>query len=604
MGGFCSAEVRRESSEDLELKAKKLKTPRTVRNLGKRKEEDSDYRKSSQKFDSGELRFSFSREISSSTPRNSGDAKKSSFLGRAGTAGLERAVGALDALGSGMTNLNSCAFTSGMTAKGNKISVLAFEVANTITNATNLVQSISEENVRSVKEEVLHSESVQQFVSTDIKVLLSIAASDKREELRMLSREVTRFGKMCRDPQWHNLDQFFAKLDNENVGQKPLREVAELKTRELTNLVYYTSELYHELNALDRFEHDYHRRLDEVKSSNLPYKGEDVMKLQTEIKHQKKLVWSLKKKSLWSKKMEEVIEKLADIVVFIHHEISEAFGPTGVTEAGKESDEYCSSLGIAGLALHYANVINQIHSIASRPTYLPPIVRDSLYHGLPNSVKTALRSSLRQLDDTEEELTIQEIKDEMETILQWLVPVAANTTKMHQGFGWVGEWANSSDQFSKITTAMPGALIRLQTLYHADKEKTDACILELVIWLHRLISSTKRNKSRFKAPPPRSLRHGGTVLYSAMKRQPQFLGGSRKAKLSVEDRNLLERVRKRRSVPGISRSQDSVRTHLREPQTLASSRSTGRSLCRGMSGARDYLDTIDGLGSPLQEPRL
>jgi hypothetical protein len=32
-----------------------------------------------------------------------------------------------------------------------------------------------------------------------------------RQELRVFSREVIRFGNRCKDPQWHNLDRYFSK---------------------------------------------------------------------------------------------------------------------------------------------------------------------------------------------------------------------------------------------------------------------------------------------------------------------------------------------------------------------------------------------------------
>lgn len=32
-----------------------------------------------------------------------------------------------------------------------------------------------------------------------------------REELKVFSREVVRFGNRCKDPQWHNLDRYFEK---------------------------------------------------------------------------------------------------------------------------------------------------------------------------------------------------------------------------------------------------------------------------------------------------------------------------------------------------------------------------------------------------------
>ena len=58
-------------------------------------------------------------------------------LGKAVTTGiaigLEKAVEVLDTLGSSLTNLNvSSGFSSGAAIKGNKISILAFEVANNL----------------------------------------------------------------------------------------------------------------------------------------------------------------------------------------------------------------------------------------------------------------------------------------------------------------------------------------------------------------------------------------------------------------------------------------------------------------------------------------
>lgn len=66
-----------------------------------------------------------------------------------------------------------------MASRGNRISILAFEVANTIARGANLLQSLSEENIQVLKKEILHP-GVQQLVSTDIKELLSFAAADKR----------------------------------------------------------------------------------------------------------------------------------------------------------------------------------------------------------------------------------------------------------------------------------------------------------------------------------------------------------------------------------------------------------------------------------------
>ncbi|XP_058091236.1 protein PSK SIMULATOR 1-like isoform X2 [Magnolia sinica] len=370
-------------------------------------------------------------------------SEMSFLLGRAGTVGLGKAVEVLDTLGSSMTNLNlNSGFASGVTTKGNKIAILAFEVANTIVKGSNLLQSLSEENIKHLKEVVLPSEGVQFLISKDIDELLRIAAADKREELKVFSREVVRFGNRCKDPQWHHLERYFDKLGYELVPQRQSKEEAEAVMQHLMTFVQYTAELYHELHALDRFEQDYRRKLQEEENSNAVQKGDSLAILRAELKSQKKHVKSLKKKSLWSKNLEEVMEKLVDTVHFLHVEIHDAFGNADGDKPVKGSLNDHQRLGSAGLALHYANIISQIDTLVSRSSSVPPNTRDTLYQGLPPSIKSALRFKLLSFQ-VKEELTVPQIKAEMDRTLQWLVPIATNTTKAHHGFGWVGEWANT-----------------------------------------------------------------------------------------------------------------------------------------------------------------
>ncbi|GJM85228.1 hypothetical protein PR202_ga01661 [Eleusine coracana subsp. coracana] len=74
-----------------------------------------------------------------------------------------------------------------------------------------LMQSLSKESLKYLKDIVLQSEGVQRLVSSNMDDLMRIAAADKRQELRVFSREVIRFGNRCKDPQWHNLDRYFSK---------------------------------------------------------------------------------------------------------------------------------------------------------------------------------------------------------------------------------------------------------------------------------------------------------------------------------------------------------------------------------------------------------
>ncbi|XP_020231648.1 uncharacterized protein LOC109812163 isoform X3 [Cajanus cajan] len=456
----------------------------------------------------------------------------SSLLGRAGTAGLGKAVEVLDTLGSSMTNLNlSSGFTSSVTTKGNKISILAFEVANTIVKGANLMQSLSKENIRHLKEVVLPSEGVQNLISRDMDELIRIAAADKREELKIFSGEVVRFGNRCKDPQWHNLDRYFEKLGSELTPQKQLKEEAEMVMQQLMTFVQYTAELYHELHALDRFDQDYRRKLQEEDNSNATQRGDSLAILRAELKSQKKHVRNLKKKSLWSKILEEVMEKLVDIVHFLYLEIHEAFGSSDTDKQVKDSQGNHNKLGSAGLALHYANIITQIDTL----------------------------------------LTVPQIKAEMEKILQWLVPIAANTTKAHHGFGWVGEWANTGSEVNRKPAGQTD-LLRIETLHHADKDKTESYILELVIWLHHLVSQVRVGNGGIRSPvksPIRSPTQKTGQLFTHKACSSPML--------TVEDQQMLRDVGKRKLTPGISKSQefdtDKTKTRLSKHHRLSKSSS-------------------------------
>ncbi|PUZ65864.1 hypothetical protein GQ55_3G259800 [Panicum hallii var. hallii] len=475
----------------------------------------------------------------------------SSILGRASTVGLEKAVEVLDTLGSSMTSLNSSSgFVSSNAAKGNKISMLAFEVANTIVRGSNLMRSLSEPSIKHLKEVVFHSEGVQHLISKDIDELLKMAAADKREELEVFTKEVVRFGNRCKDPQWHNLGRFFEKLASERTPQNHLKEDAESVMQKLVTCVQCTAELYHEFHALDRFEQDYRHKQKE--QDGLSSRGDSLDILKQEVKGQSKHVKSLQKRSLWSKNLEEVMEKLVDIVQFLHLEIHNTFGRADSEEPQEPTIKHYNRLGPAGLALHYANIINQIDNLVSRSCAMPPNARETLYHGLPPTVKSALRSKLQSFE-LKEELTAPQIKAEMEKTLRWLVPFASNTTKAHHGFGWVGEWANTGSELNcKLSGQMD--MTRIETLYHAEKEKADALILELVVWLHHLISKSRNGhggvRSPIKSPMSSPTKRGATITLLAGKTN------NSSPILTQEDQDMLRDVKYRKFVPGISKSQE------------------------------------------------
>ncbi|XP_050875334.1 protein PSK SIMULATOR 1 isoform X4 [Lathyrus oleraceus] len=359
----------------------------------------------------------------------------SSRLGRARPG---KVLGFLDSIGSSMTNLSaSSKFVSRDAVKGTRISILAFEVANTIIKGYRLMQSLSTQNIRHLKEEVLLSEAVHDLVSKEKDELLRIVAADKWHELKVFSEEVSRFGNRSKDPQWRNLDCYFEKISKESSAQRLSRDEAESIMQELMTSAQFTV----------------------------------------------------------------VIEKLKDIVHFLHLEIRNNFGSAVCSErcilhARVHVDQKPiighignrQRLGAAGLALHYANIVLQIDTLVARSLSMLANTRDSLYQNLPPNIKSALRSKLPSYHVIEE-LTVAEIKYEMKKTLHWLVPIATNTSKAHHCFGWLGEWENTVSEVD--TKVFQGSVMRIETFHYAYKDKVEHYILELLLWLHRMAIKSK-----------------------------------------------------------------------------------------------------------------
>ncbi|RZR76285.1 hypothetical protein BHM03_00000991 [Ensete ventricosum] len=97
-------------------------------------------------------------------------------------------------------------------------------------------------------------------------------------------------------------------------------------------------------------------------------------------------------------------------------------------------------------------------------------------------------------------------------------------------------------------------LIRLETLYHADKEKAEAYILELLVWLHHLVCHSKSNtggiRSPIKSPVHSPTQNSLIVTSTAIK------PNAPSPVLTQEDEEMLRYVIFRKLTPGISKSQE------------------------------------------------
>ncbi|CAO2832072.1 unnamed protein product [Amaranthus hypochondriacus] len=134
------------------------------------------------------------------------------------------------------------------------------------------------------------------------------------------------------------------------------------------------------------------------------------------------------------------------------------------------------TIGGSALALHYANVIIVIEKLLCYPHLVGDEARDDLYQMLPSSLRKSLRINLKSYFKN---LAIfdgamaHDWKENLARILKWLAPLAHNTIR------WQSERNFEQQQIVKRTN-----VLLLQTLYFADREKTESAVCDLLIGLN------------------------------------------------------------------------------------------------------------------------
>ncbi|KAE8734133.1 hypothetical protein F3Y22_tig00000778pilonHSYRG00198 [Hibiscus syriacus] len=135
-----------------------------------------------------------------------------------------------------------------------------------------------------------------------------------------------------------------------------------------------------------------------------------------------------------------------------------------------------STVGGSALALHYSNVIIIIKKLQRYPHLVGEEARDNLYQMLPTSLRLLLRTNLKSYVKN---LAIYDAplahdwKGTLDGILSWLAPLAHNMIR------WQSERNFEQQQIGARTN-----VLLLQTLYFADREKTEAAICELLVGLN------------------------------------------------------------------------------------------------------------------------
>uniref|UniRef100_A0ACD5VNB5 Uncharacterized protein n=1 Tax=Avena sativa TaxID=4498 RepID=A0ACD5VNB5_AVESA len=135
-----------------------------------------------------------------------------------------------------------------------------------------------------------------------------------------------------------------------------------------------------------------------------------------------------------------------------------------------------STIGGSALALHYANIIMIIEKLLQYPHLVGEEARDDLYQMLPSSLRASLRKNLRSYVRSTaiyDAFVAHDWRETLEKTLAWLAPMAHDTMR------WQAERS-----FEQQQIVPKGNVLLLQTLYFADRVKTEAVICELLVGLN------------------------------------------------------------------------------------------------------------------------
>ncbi|CAA0807169.1 Protein of unknown function (DUF668 [Striga hermonthica] len=134
------------------------------------------------------------------------------------------------------------------------------------------------------------------------------------------------------------------------------------------------------------------------------------------------------------------------------------------------------TVGGSALALHYANVIIIIEKLLRYPHLVGDEARDDLYQMLPTSLrktlKVKLKSYVKDLAIFDAHLA-HDWKERLDGLLGWLGPLAHNMIK----------WQTERNFEQQQIVARANVLL-IQTLYFADREKTEGTICEILVAAH------------------------------------------------------------------------------------------------------------------------
>ncbi|PPD82472.1 hypothetical protein GOBAR_DD20602 [Gossypium barbadense] len=332
------------------------------------------------------------------------------------------------------------------------VGVLSFEIAGLMSKLLHLWNSLSDKNVIRLRDESVSLEGVRKIVSNDESFLLGLACAEIAENVRLVAKYISRISKRCQDSGLQCFDRWFDEFANS--GHDTHSWVLSSKEMEAKN------------KKMDSF--------DMVVSMAV----RSIFTILARIKLIFGIGPSLLPRSLSASATVHPTENPNGFMSGPLKNPSEEENKDsrfGFFESNtKLLKPPASTLGAAALALHYANLIIIIEKMIKSPQLVGVDARDDLYSMLPNSIRSSLRGRLKGVGfSAGDPILAGEWRTALGRILGWLSPLAHNMIK------WQSERSFEQQNLLPKTN-----VLLLQTLFFANKDKTEAAITELLVGLN------------------------------------------------------------------------------------------------------------------------
>ncbi|PIA60427.1 hypothetical protein AQUCO_00300140v1 [Aquilegia coerulea] len=408
--------------------------------------------------------------------------------------------------------------------KSPTLGILAFETAKIMSRLVSLHKSLSDIELSKLLKEIVKMKGVSYLISTDEDYLLKLACMEKMEDLDRAGIVVARLGKSCSDPDLINFERIYSNiklglfdLNNFSTASKEAQKTME----KLERFVSTTSELYSGLESLSEMEVS-ERKIKQWKSNSNMAPKINFDLFETKISWQRQQVRHLRQVSLWGQTFNKTVRLMARAVCIVYARLCVAFSPyivrpirhtryasypdldschtnkleKGGRRAASKSGPLPSlqdnvgfggfalmhqagpsTIGGSGLMLRFAKVVLIVDKYLKSRSFIDESGREELYHMLPRSLRRLVMSKLKkftkeELEQSGDDWLAEGWREGSKRILRWLTPMAQDTIK----------WQMERNVEKQNFDPRPKVLL-LQTLFFADREKSEAAIAEVLVGL-------------------------------------------------------------------------------------------------------------------------